>query len=107
MARFTCPGEAFGEEYRKSLRGQIFTSIIQLMQIIIAKLDACDAFDNDVLLKPHILVVLEAATPYEHHSLDPELVSALKRLWREDIISEKGYGMVEDEGPVVEYAARQ
>lgn len=89
------------------MRGEIFTSIIELMQKIIAKLDACDAFDNDMLLKPHILVVLEAAIPYEHHSLGPDLVTALKWLWGENLINERGYGMVEDEGSVVEYAARQ
>ena len=89
------------------MRGEVFASIIQLMQKIIAKLDACDEFDDDALLKPHILIVLEAATPYEHQSLRPDLVYALKSLWVEKLINERGYGMVEDEGHVIEYAGRQ
>jgi len=88
------------------LRGEVFTSIIELMQKIIAKLDTCGAFDDDALLKPHILIVVETVTPYEHQSLAPELVYALKRLWVESLINEKGYSMVDDEGLVVEYAAR-
>ena len=107
MARLTRSREAFNDEYRKSLRGEVFASIFKLMQKIIAKLDACDAFDDDALLKPHILIVLEAAAPYEHQSLSPDLLYALKRLWRENLVNERGYAMVEDEGHVVEYAGRQ
>ncbi|KAG9255481.1 guanine nucleotide binding protein, alpha subunit [Emericellopsis atlantica] len=106
MARLARSQDAFSDEYRKSLRGEVFASIIKLMKEIIAKLDACDAFEDDALLKPHILIVLEAATPYEHQSLRPDLVYALKSLWGENLINERGYGMVEDEGHVVEYAGR-
>ncbi|KFA80865.1 hypothetical protein S40288_09796, partial [Stachybotrys chartarum IBT 40288] len=106
MARLTRSQEVFSDECREALRGEIFANIIELMQKIIAKLNACDAFDDDALLKPHIQIVLETVIPYVHQSLAPDLVSALRTLWGENLINERGYGMVEDEGHVVEYAAR-
>lgn len=100
-----------GEEYRKSMKGRILTSVIVLMQSIVKRLEEADALFRDGvlcgLLKPHIAVVLAAPTPYDHESLSPELTHSLERLWREDIISSRGYEMVEDERLVIEHAAKQ
>lgn len=77
------------------------------MHKIIGRLDECDAFRDDGPLKPHVLAVLAATTPYEQEMLDPELSRSLEHLWKEDLISEKGYELVENERLVIEYAAKQ